>query len=139
MTRAEGYQPDFDIDYRRGLVGEDLVGSFLESVAGSTIEVKTDYRAHDTGNFYIETYQSINNEWVPSGLNISKADFYSFAGPTGVGFLTVRKDDLIALVKRTGRPVHMQRSSATSRDTKGFLIRVTDVVATILAPQKGSE
>lgn len=136
MNRAEGYQPDFDIDYRRGLVGEDLVGSFLESVAGSTIEVKTDYRAWDTGNLYIETFQEIRGEWVPSGLNISKADFYSFAGPTGEGFLTIPKDSLIEVVKATGRPVHMQRSSSTSRDTKGFLIRVTDVVARILAPAK---
>lgn len=137
MSRIEGYQPDFDIDYRRGLVGEELVGSFLESVAGSTIEVKTDYRAWDTGNLYIETFQEIRGEWVPSGLNISKADFYSFAGPTGEGFLTIPKDSLIDLVKAAGRPVHMQRSSATSRDTKGFLIRVADVVARILAPTKG--
>ena len=136
MNRAEGYQPDFDIDYRRGLVGEDLVGSFLESVAGSTIEVKTDYRAWDTGNLYIETFQEIRGEWVPSGLNISKADFYSFAGPTGEGFLTIPKGSLIEVVKATGRPVHMQRSSSTSRDTKGFLVRVTDVVARILAPDK---
>lgn len=136
MSRAEGYQPDFDLDYRRGLVGEELVGSFLESVAGSTIEVKTDYRAWDTGNLYIETYQSIRGEWVPSGLNISKADFYSFAGPTGEGFLTIPKDALIDVVRATGRAVHMQRSSATSRDTKGFLVRVTDVVARILAPAK---
>jgi hypothetical protein len=136
VSRVEGYQPDFDIDYRRGLVGEDLVGSFLESVAGSTIEVKTDYRAWDTGNLYIETFQEIRGEWVPSGLNISKADFYSFAGPTGEGFLTIPKDALIDIVKATGRAVHMQRSSATSRDTKGFLVRVTDVVARILAPAR---
>jgi hypothetical protein len=133
---GDGYQPDFDIDYRRGLVGENLVGSFLESVAGSTVEVKTDYRAHDTGNLYIETYQEIGGDWVPSGLNISKADFYSFAGPSGEGFLTIRKNDLIELVRATGRPVHMQRSSATSRDTKGFLITVADVVARILAPAR---
>jgi hypothetical protein len=130
----DGYQPDFDIDYRRGLVGEDLVGSFLESVAGSTVEVKTDYRAHDTGNLYIETAQEIGGVWVASGLNISKADFYSFAGPTGEGFLTIRKNALVQVVIDTGRKVHMKRSSATSRDTRGFLIRVSDVVAMILAP-----
>lgn len=51
------YQPDFDVDFRRGKVGEDLVGTFLEQLAGSTIEVKTDYRADMTGNVYVETWQ----------------------------------------------------------------------------------
>jgi len=133
---GNGYQPDFDLDYRRGLVGESLVGSFLESVAGSTVEVKTDYRAWDTGNFYIETYQQIRGEWVPSGLNISKADFYCFAGPTGAGFVTVPKGALIGLVRDCGRPVHMNRSSDTSRDTKGFLVSVADIVAMILQPAR---
>ena len=133
---SEGYQPDFDHDYRRGLVGEGLIDTFLEAVAGSTIETKTDYRAWQTGNLYIETQQEINGQWVDSGLAISKADFYCFAGPTGVGFLSIRKDVLIRLVMDTGRPVHMQRASATSRDTRGFLVRVSDVVAKIVAPER---
>lgn len=127
-----GYQPDFDVDYRRGLVGENLVGTFLESVAGSTVEVKTDYRAWCTGNLYIETEQEIREQWRPSGLSISKATFYCFAGPTGEGFLTIPTPRLKSLVEETGRPVHMKRKSATSRDTKGFLIRVEDIVGDIM-------
>lgn len=127
-----GYQPDFDVDYRRGQIGEKLVGTFLESVAGSTIEVKTDYRAFITGNLYIETQQEIRGEWVPSGLAISKSDFYSFAGPLGDGFLTIPTPTLKQLTRDTGRPVHMKRKSETSRDTKGFLIRVEDVVGAIM-------
>ncbi len=126
------YQPDFDVDYRRGMVGEDLVNTFLESVAGSTVEVKTDYRAWCTGNLYIETEQEIRDEWRPSGLSISKADFYCFAGPTGEGFLTIPTGRLKQLVAQTGRPVHMRRKSKTSRDTRGFLIRVEDVVGDIV-------
>lgn len=127
-----GYQPDFDVDYRRGLVGENLVGTFLESVAGSTVEVKTDYRAWCTGNLYIETEQEIRGQWRPSGLSISKATFYCFAGPRGEGFLTIPTPRLKSLVEETGRPVHMKRKSATSRDTKGFLIRVEDIVGDIM-------
>lgn len=127
-----GYQPDFDVDYRRGLVGEDLVGTFLEAVAGSTVEVKTDYRAWCTGNLYIETEQEIRDEWRPSGISISKATFYSFAGPQGDGFLTIATERLKRLVTETGRPVHMRRKSQTSRDTRGFLIRVEDVVGDIV-------
>lgn len=130
----DGYQPDFDHDFRRGQVGEGLINTFLEAVAGSTIETKTDYRAWETGNLYIETQQEINGEWVASGLAISKADFYCFAGPTGSGFLSIRKEFLIRLVEQTGRSVHMKRASPTSRDTKGFLVRVDDVVGAIVAP-----
>jgi len=127
-----GYQPDFDVDYRRGLVGENLVGTFLESVSGSTVEVKTDYRAWCTGNLYIETEQEIRGQWRASGLSISKATFYCFAGPRGEGFLTIPTSRLKSLVEETGRPVHMKRKSATSRDTKGFLIRVEDIVGDIM-------
>lgn len=127
MTRSE-YQPDFDHDFRRGKVGEDLVDSFLGRLQGSTVETKTDYRAWDTGNLYIETQQEIRGEWVDSGLAISKSDFYCFAGPSGVGFITIATPDLIDVVLTSGRKVHMARSSPTSRDTRGFLIKVTDVV-----------
>lgn len=130
-----GYQPNFDIDYRRGLVGEDAVGTFLEHLAGSTIEVKTDYRAWDTGNLYIETEQEIDGQWVDSGLAISKSTYYSFAGPSGDGFLTIPTSRLKQIVAATGRPVHMQRKSATSRDTRGYLIRVLDVVKDIMRGQ----
>jgi len=130
------YQPDFDIDHTRGMVGEDLVGTFLESVAGSTIEVKTDYRANETGNLYVETMQESRGEWVLSGLAISKATFYCFAGGKGQGFLTIRKDDLLDIVKTSGREVHMRRSGPKSNDTRGWLIRVEDVVARILQPTK---
>lgn len=127
MSRSE-YQPDFDHDFRRGKVGEDLVDSFLSVLDGSTLETKTDYRAWETGNLYIETQQEIRGEWVDSGLAISKSDFYCFAGPTGSGFVSIRTQDLVDIVLTTGRKVHMARSSPTSRDTRGFLIRVTDVV-----------
>lgn len=127
-----GYAPDFDLDYRRGMVGESLVGTFLEAVGGSTLEVKTDYRAHETGNLYIETNQKLDNgQWVKSGISISKANFYCFAGPTGEGFLTIPTAQLKQILKDTGRFVHMDRSSVSSRDTIGFLIKVEDVINVI--------
>jgi len=124
-----GYAPDFDIDYRRGQVGETLVGTFLEAVSGSTIEVKTDYRAHETGNLYVETNQKLpDGRWVKSGISISKANFYCFAGPKGEGFLTIPTAALKKVMSEAGRFVHMDRASVSSRDTIGFLVRVQDVV-----------
>lgn len=123
-----GYQPDFDHDFRRGKVGENLVNSFLASLAGGTLETKTDYRAHETGNLYIETQQEINGEWVWSGLIISKSDYYCFAGPKATGFVSIKKQDLYRLAKEKGKFVHMKRSSATSRDTRGVLLPVAAVI-----------
>lgn len=134
---VEGYQPDFDIDYRRGKVGENLVDTFLAELEGSTIEVKTDYRAFETGNLYIEVQQQLpDGQWVYSGLAISKAKFYCFAGPTGVGFVTIGKNELVSVVKALGRPVTLNRSGPKTRATKGFLIKVTDVTDRVF--QKGN-
>lgn len=128
----DGYQPEFDLDYRRGQVGEKLVGTFLEAVGGSTLEVKTDYQAWRTGNLYIETHQELaSGEWVKSGITISKATFYCFAGPNGSGFITIDKGSLWRIMEETGRFVHMGKKGPSSRDTVGFLIRVDDVVKAI--------
>jgi len=131
------YQPEFDIDYRRGMVGENLVGSFLEQLPGGTIEVKTDYHAWRTGNLYIETHQQLaSGEWVKSGINLSQADFYCFAGPAATGFLTIRKPILVNLVRERSIPVRMDKKSATSRATMGYLVKVADVVALIFEGDK---
>lgn len=133
MSTNPNYQPQFDIDYRRGMVGENLVGSFLEQLPGGTIEVKTDYHAWRTGNLYIETHQELaDGQWVKSGINLSEADFYCFAGPRAVGFITIRKAVLINLVREHSVPVRMDKKSATSRATMGYLVKVADVVALLL-------
>ena len=77
-----GYNPSFDIDFRRGLVGEDSHKAFLFG----THEVKTDYRTAETGNFYVETWQQpYGKDWKPSGINTTKADFWVQASPLGLG------------------------------------------------------
>ena len=71
-----GYQPHFDTDLERGRVGENLLNTFLADLAGKKFEVKTDYRAWETGNFYIETWQYRQPDAIdkkPSGINITEA------------------------------------------------------------------
>jgi hypothetical protein len=42
---------DFDLDYRNGVQGENLVNTLL--TGGKTVEVKTDFKWINTGNLYI--------------------------------------------------------------------------------------
>lgn len=76
----------FDYDYQRGLVGENALKDFVDG----THEVKTDYRTKETGNFYIETYQfNASGRW-PSGINVTTADYFVLASPTGEGIISLK-------------------------------------------------
>jgi hypothetical protein len=136
MITSTGYQPDFDIDNRRGAIGERVVGTFLEAMGTATVEVKTDFGAHKTGNFYVETAQrprtAAEGIWVASGINRSEAGWWAFAGPSEQGFIAVRAETVKLLARNAlerEQTVHNSRTNAT----KGRLIRVEDVVAAILA------
>lgn len=122
---GEGYQPDFDIDFRRGLVGEELHKEFLYG----THEVKTDYRVAETGNLYVETrQQNAQGEWL-SGVNSTKADFWVWASPLGNGGLYLRTETLRQVMWVTDPPESRQpiRSELTNSST-GRLVRLDDVL-----------
>jgi hypothetical protein len=128
------YQPDFDHDFRKGQVGEELINTFLAALQGTTIETKTDSRAWETGNVYIETWQYHGSEdnKKQSGINISKSDFYCFAAPQGNGFICIKTEDLKEVIKdtqavETRQPVWNESSMASI----GRLVRVSDIVKKI--------
>jgi hypothetical protein len=130
-----GYEPRFDLDYRRGLVGEHLVGSFLEALSGTRIEVKTDYGAYRTGNLYVESHQTTKDGgWKPSGINISESEWYCFAGPGGVGFIAIRKEALLELAQASPRS-ETKVHNAQTRATKGRLVKLTDIIAKIFTKE----
>jgi hypothetical protein len=88
MKTVTGYEPRFDFDLRRGQVGENYVGTILESIASDSIEVKTDYGANRTGNLYVEFEQETQGgNWVPSGIAASEAEYWAFAFKDGVIFI----------------------------------------------------
>jgi hypothetical protein len=127
------YQPAFDIDFKRGLVGENLTKTFLNDLAGSLIEVKTDYRAHETGNVYVETHQYPKGQLEQhqlSGINLSEADWYVFAGPASTGFIAIKKDELMRLVIEAPR-AEIAAQNINSNQTRGRLVRLVDIMATI--------
>lgn len=127
------YQPAFDIDFRRGLIGENLTKTFLNDLAGSRIEVKTDYRAHETGNVYVETHQYPQHnpdQPQPSGINLSEAEWYVFAGASNTGFIAIKKDELMRLVIEAPR-AEIAANNINSNQTRGRLVRIADIIATI--------
>jgi hypothetical protein len=119
------YQPDFDIDFRRGLIGEDLHKEFLYG----THEIKTDYRTAETGNFYVETrQQNGSSEWL-SGINTTKADFWVQASPLGHGGIYIRTEVFKELLREVDPPETRQPilSDATNSST-GRLVRLDDLL-----------
>jgi hypothetical protein len=122
------YQPHFDIDYQRGLIGENLVGTFLEALAGSRIEVKTDYRANETGNVYLETFQqSLAGEWYKSGINVTEAEWFVYAGGSANGFLALRTERLVELALQAPRG-EININTRNTRATRGRLVPVASMV-----------
>jgi hypothetical protein len=129
------YQPDFDIDNRRGKVGEDLLGTFVEALAKGTIEVKTDYGTQRTGNVYVETWQYRNQDESDkrqSGINTTKADFWAFASPDGTGFVCIQTQALKDLIKELNPPEARQPiSGPTTMASIGRLIKMSDLLERI--------
>jgi hypothetical protein len=123
-----GYEPRFDFDFERGRVGENLVGSFLQALEGSRIEVKTDYRVTETGNVYVETWQyrlagAIDKK--PSGINTTEADYWVFASPSGQGFICIETDALKQIIRELDPPeVRQPISNETSNASIGRIIPI---------------
>jgi hypothetical protein len=108
---------DFDLDFSKGKEGEDLVS---ETLLSGTIEVKTDLRWKDTGNLYVETecFYQTSQSWEPSGLSVTKADYWAFVLNGLIVILPT--EDLRIVVEAEGTPVDCKIEPNPSR---GFLIR----------------
>jgi|TARA_R110000796_G_scaffold173527_1_gene290499 hypothetical protein len=65
------YNNDFKYDLQLGIKGESLVAKMLSN---KKIEVKTDLKANETGNVFIE-YESRKK---PSGLSTTEAEWFCF-------------------------------------------------------------
>lgn len=140
MTRVEGYEPRFDIDFSRGLIGENLVSNLPESIQSGTVEVKTDYRAETTGNFYVETWQygqADESDKKQSGINTTKADSWAFVIPqTGAMFL-IKTDDLKALMKANDyRETRQPKINENTNASIGRLVPVMDIALQMFTASK---
>lgn len=96
------HNSDFKYDLQLGLKGEDLVAKMLSN---EKIEVKTDFKAKDTGNVFIE-YKSRGRS---SGISTTHAEWFCF----------VLSNENIIFVKTTKLKNLCREYLKTNRDTKG--------------------
>jgi hypothetical protein len=80
---------DFDVDLKRGEIGEEHLREILGDVQ---IEVKRDFITCDSGNIAVE----YENGGLPSGISITKAKWWGFV-------LSEKLDDEVVLLVETER------------------------------------
>jgi len=131
------YNGNFSHDLEVGQIAEQDLNRLF---SGSKIEVKMDFMAYKTGNFYVE-YQSFKK---PSGLATSEADFWCIYIMTAKGKrlqdnpkLKIEKDDVKTIIilssdklKQLCRKKYF-RKDVVGGDldaSVGLLIKVKDLV-----------
>lgn len=123
MSKAVGNQPHFDRDMSRGEVGEQLLDLLFEDSQDPNvkIEVKTDYRVNETGNFYVETFKyrkQDQSDAVPSGVNGTQSKWWVQASPDGNAMLIIKTDKLREYIDfveppTSAQPIANQNSAAS--------------------------
>lgn len=130
MAKAIGFEPRFDRDMERGEVGEALLDLLFQDSQDPnvTIEVKTDYRANETGNFYVETqkYRKPDaSDAVPSGIYGTQSKWWGQASPDGTAILLIKTEALRNYIELVQPPQSAQpRANAYSAASKGVLVSI---------------
>lgn len=126
------FNPNFDVDFARGKIGEDLVSGLPEMIRDGKVEVKTDSRAVETGNFYVETWQRniYSMQWKQSGINVTTADYWAFVVPQTMSMFVVSTTNLRELLEKN-RDVYREGEqrivSAETNGSRGRLVPVKDI------------
>jgi hypothetical protein len=114
----------FDLDFRYGYAGEQLVEELLTN--GKTVEVKRDRKWHETGNLYIEVecWYNSTQSWQASGIAVTEADYWAFVLEESVVMIPTL--NVIQAINKYGREINCEIPPNKSR---GFLITVNDLLA----------
>jgi hypothetical protein len=79
QRRADGYEPNFDLDLEYGKQGELFVQDVADAIKAQRVEIKRDARWHETGNLFVEfKCLKYSGSWEPSGIAITNALLYAF-------------------------------------------------------------
>jgi hypothetical protein len=116
--QAEGYQPNWDIDLAVGKAGEAQVIDTIDAWTHGRIEVKTDARAAQTGNLFVE----FECKGRPSGIMVTKADSWAFV--LGHAIIIIPTGLLRSVCTGGLRWVSMPRGS---HPTRGYLLPIKDI------------
>jgi hypothetical protein len=91
---------DFEKDLAFGQNGEKSIIEFAKAIGSGAVEVKTD--RYKNGKMVVETHQSPGNRkdidgkniWVPSGLNVTKAEWWVYIYSVDQSFVMFKVDRL---------------------------------------------
>lgn len=129
------YDIRFSRDLERGEVGQKFTEEWLNS---GDYEIKTDSKAQETGNLYVEYAQRwLDGKWKPSGIETSDSDYWIFASPTGKGAIIIHADELkelIAELRYTGS-IKTGEQRIVTQDTNGsvgYLITPQQILEKLL-------
>jgi hypothetical protein len=126
----EGYNPDFDIDLAFGKEGERHAYEAIRMLGSGKVEVKRE--RYNNGSMFIEVAQRPNGytEFKPSGINVTKADYWAYIKPGGVIIFLPTQTIKDYLATLDYEPFIAKPFS--SNPSKGYLVEI----AAILAAQK---
>lgn len=116
------YNNDFKHDLKVGQLKEEALGEIFN---GSTIEVKYDQQAYNTGNIFVE-YQSRGK---PSGLSTTQAEYYCYvlSNDTGDTF-HLMKTDMIKNKCRAYMKTKRDIVGGDSNTSKGILLPIKELL-----------
>jgi hypothetical protein len=120
---------NFDEDLKYGQLGEKRIRIMLESLVAGSFEVKADrYR---NGNMVVEMRQNPRRcgKWIPSGLQVTKAQWWVYIYSMDGGFMIVSVD-------RLKRYIDEHKDTLETRDLArksdnpawGYLLKPTQVM-----------
>ena len=129
---------NFKKDLEYGQQGEKFVQSFLDSLSGGAFEVKTDrYRngrmaVEVEQNPYRKTDEEGNQVWKPSGINVTKAQWwvyvYTLNDKEGA-FMVVSVKRLKRYIKKNKKNLKMKDfARRSSNPAKGWIIEPEQVM-----------
>ena len=116
------YNNDFKHDLKVGQLKEEALGEIFN---GSTIEVKYDQQAYNTGNIFVE-YQSRGK---PSGLSTTQAEYYCYvlSNDTGDTF-HLMKTNMIKNKCRAYMKTKRDIVGGDSNTSKGILLPIKELL-----------
>lgn len=115
------HNSDFKYDLKLGQKGENLLAKIIQS-RGDTIEVKTDFKALETGNVFVE-YESRGKK---SGIARTEAIWYTFVLSNNI-LLTISTDKLRKICReyfKTDRDI----TGGDSNTSKGILLPIKRIL-----------
>jgi hypothetical protein len=129
---------NFQKDLQYGQQGEKFVQSFLDSLSGGAFEVKTDrYRngrmaVEVEQNPYRKTDEEGNQVWKPSGINVTKAQWwvyvYTLNGKEGA-FAVISVKRLKRYIKKNKKNLKMMDfAKRSSNPARGWIIEPDQVM-----------